>query len=468
MSKPEINEDYLLLLVDNNGLIDTDTITIDKHFENESHKLSKLCDTGGIDNIDQIVSFIRTDLKPKLPIMTFKYCKELDKAYQSVHVNLEVGITSFLDRRDLIYTNQKLALDEEKEFDLDSSFRDLKSEIQERIELWFKVFDIEFAYDKAKAIDNVLAYSHRISGWSSPEYKITDNFKQEIKTNFGYGSVSYFFLLFTFKNIQITPLSEWIDYRYSNFSEVIRYTRSFTSRIPVVDERGRLRYYKTKIDNEYWNYAIEFTKNTANLSLTNEDEFVEKYIISECEAMVNGLQDIYANTQFDLIDENQVDIEDKNSNRYRLDIKGFELISFKTEKIIGALDFIDKIIEYNKIIPTDKYVERIKTLNKKFIPNVHKTVEEEKEELTIAKKELATFLVGHNKLVEKNKFYTNERYRLKSDFNKTYQDEYVEFQKIYKPSLEQLEKHHHKIKLHTENIQILNEFITKYNQFMEK
>lgn len=468
MSKPEINEDYLLLLIDNNGLIDTDTITIDKHFENESHKLSKLCDTGGIDNIDQIVSFIRTDLKPKLPIKTFKYCKELDKAYQSVHVNLEVGITSFLDRRDLIYTNQKLALDEEKEFDLDSSFRDLKIEILERIELWFRVFDIEFAYDKAKAIDNVLTYSHRISGWSSPEYKITDNFKQEIKTNFGYGSVSYFFLLFTFKNIQITPLSEWIDYRYSNFSEVIRYTRSFTSRIPVVDERGKLRYYKTKIENEYWNYAIEFTKNTANLSLTNEDEFVEKYIISECEAMVNGLQDIYANTQFDLIDENQVDIEDKNSNRYRLDIKGFELISFKTEKIIGALDFIDKIIEYNKIIPTDKYVERIKTLNKKFIPNVHKAVEEEKEELTIAKKELATFLEGHNKLVEKNKFYTNERYRLKSDFNKIYQDEYVEFQKIYKPSLEQLEKHHQKIKLHTENIQILNEFIKKYNQFMEK
>jgi len=467
MSKPKINEDFLLLLIDNKGKIGTDTIDIVKHFENENKKLSELCGTNGTDNIDQIVSFIRTELQPKLPNKTFKYCKDLDKAYQSVHVNLEVGIKTFFDRRDLIYTNQKLTLNEEKEFDLDSAFRDLKSEIKERIELWFKVFDIEFAYDKAKAIPNVLSYSHRISGWSSPEYKITDNLKQEIKTNFGYGSVSYFFLLFTFKNIQITPLSEWIDYRYSNFSEVIRYTRSFTSRIPVVDERGKLRYYKTRIENEYWNYAIAFTQNAANLSLTNEDEFVEKYIISECEKMVNGLQSIYADKEFDLIDENQFDIEDKDTNRYRLDIKGFELVSFKTEKIIGALDFIGKIIEYNKIIPTDKYVSRIKELNKQFIPKVHKAVAEEKEELHQAKNELANFLIGHNKLVEKDKFYNNERIRLKEKFKETYESEHIQFMAIFKNSLDQLAKHNHKVKLHTENTQILIEYIEKYNNFME-
>ncbi|WP_366183848.1 hypothetical protein [Flavobacterium ovatum] len=467
MSKPEINEDFLLLLIDNNGTIGTDTIDIVKHFENENKKLSELCGTNGNDNIDQIVSFIRTELQPKLPNKTFKYCKDLDKAYQSVHVNLEGGIKTFFDRRDLIYTNKKLTLNEKKEFDLDSAFRDLKSEIKERIELWFKVFDIEFAYDKAKAIPNVLSYSHRISGWSSPEYKITDNLKQEIKTNFGYGSVSYFFLLFTFKNIQITPLSEWIDYRYSNFSEVIRYTRSFTSRIPVVDERGRLKYYKTIIENEYWNYAIAFTQNAANLSLTNEDEFVEKYIISECEKMVNGLQTIYADSEFDLIDENQFDIEDKDTNRYRLDIKGFELVSFKTEKIIGALDFIGKIIEYNKIIPTDKYVSRIKELNKQFIPKVHKAVAEEKVELHQAKNELANFLIGHNKLVEKDKFYNNERIRLREKFKETYESEHIEFMAIFMNSLDQLAKHNHKVNLHTENIQILINYIEKYNNFME-
>lgn len=467
MSKPEINEDYLLLLIDNKGIIDTDTIEIIKHFESEKNQLSKLCGTNGNDNIDQIISFIRTVLQPKLPNKIFKYCKDLDKAYQSVHVNVEVGIKSFLERRDLIYTNQSLALKDDKDFDLELAFRELKSNIQERIELWFKVFDIEFAYDKAKAISNVLAYSHRICGWSSPEYKITENLKQEIKTNFGYGSVSYFFLLFTFKNIQITPLSEWIDYRYSNFSEVIRYTRSFTSRIPVVNERGQLKYYKTKIENEYWNYAISFTQNAANLSLTNEDEFVEKYIISECEKMVDGLQTIYAESEFDLIDEEQFDIGDKDANRYRLNIKGFELINFKTEKIIGALDFIGKIIEYNKIIPTDKYISRIKELNRKFIPKVHKAIADEKEELHQAKNELANFLIGHNKLAKKDKYYQNERIRMKEKFQETYKTEYIEFMGIFNNSLNQLATHNHKIKLHTENIQILNEYILKYNNFME-
>lgn len=468
MSKPEINEDFLLLLIDNKGFIDTNVIAIEKHFENENTQLTELCNINGNDNIDQIISFIRTSLQPKLPNKTFKYCKELDKAYQSVHVNVAIGINTFLDNRALIYTNQKLAEEENKEFDIDLAFRELKIEIRERIELWFKVFDIEFAYDKAKAIPNVLAYSHRISGWSSPEYKITGNLRQEIKTNFGYGGASYFFLLFTFKNIQITPLSEWIDYRYSNFSQVIRYTRSYTIRIPVVDERGNIRYKKTKIENEYWNYAIEFTKNAANLSLTNEGEFVEKYIISECEEMVKGLQKIYANNQFDLIDENQVDIEDKNSNRYKLDIKGFELISFKTEKIIGALDFIGKIIEYNKIIPTDKYVERIKELNKNFIPNVHKAILEEKEEVNQENKDLATFLIGHNQLLEKNQFYQDERNRLKENFKESYDKEYSDFHKLLKNSMEQLEKHQHKIRSHTQNIQTLNDFVKKYNDFMKE
>ena len=176
---------------------------------------------------------------------------------------------------------------------MDENIRELKSHILEKILLWFKVFNIEFAYDKAKKVPNILVYSHRISGWSNPEYKITDNLRQQVKTNFGYGSVSYFYSLITFKNIQITPFSEWIDYRYSNFSEVIRYTRSFRSRVLVLDRNNKPWYYKTKIDNSYWHNAIEFTKNAANLSLTNEEEFVEKYIISECENLVNGLEKFY-------------------------------------------------------------------------------------------------------------------------------------------------------------------------------
>ena len=183
--------------------------------------------------------------------------------------------------------------------------------------------------------------------------------------------------------------------------------------------------------------------------------------------MVKGLENIYGASEFDLIDEDQVNMEDKGSNRYRLNLKGFELIGFKTEKIIGALDFISKIIEYNSIIPTEKYILRIKTLNKKFIPNVLSANKEENEQLNEVNKDLKTFLIEHNKLVQKNEFYRNERIRLKADFDETYKTEYITFQEILKKSLESLEHFNYKVKLHTENIQILNEYIEKYNDFME-
>src|SRR5690606_10722620 len=84
--KEKINEDFLLLLISNNGRIETTTISIDNHFENERLSLVELCE-GENDNINQITQFLRNSLKPKLPNKTFNYCRELDRAYQSVLVN---------------------------------------------------------------------------------------------------------------------------------------------------------------------------------------------------------------------------------------------------------------------------------------------------------------------------------------------------------------------------------------------
>lgn len=272
----------------------------------------------------------------------------------------------------------------------------------------------------------------------------------------------------TFKNIQITPFSEWIDYRYSNFSEVIRYTRSFRSRIAVLDDRGRLRYYKTKIENSYWNNAIEFTKNAANLSLTNEKEFIEKYIIEECEFLVNGLENFYSETEFDFVDENQVNVENDKIIRHKVDIKGYELIDFRTEKIIGALDFITKIIEYSQIVPTNKYIERLILINKRFIPNAYSALNFQKEELQKAQSDYNVFLIKHNELLEKQKFYQTERIKLKANFDKHYKDEYLEFNESLTKSLEEQKHHNHKIKLHTDNINKLTTYINKYKDFVKE
>ena len=48
---------------------------------------------------------------------------------------------------------------------------------------------------------------------------VTPNFSVEIKTNFGYGSVSYFYTKLKYKNIEITPFSEWVDYEFARFAK---------------------------------------------------------------------------------------------------------------------------------------------------------------------------------------------------------------------------------------------------------
>lgn len=465
MSEEKINEDFLLLLIDKNGFFDTITISIDKHFKVETEAIEQLCG-GTHDNINAIISFLRNTLKPKLPDKLFKYCKELDKAYQSVHVNIDLGIQDIINRRNLIFTNQKIAERENKEFNIEVQFTDLKNYIREKIELWFKVFDTEFAYEKAKKVTNMRVYSHRISGWSNPEYKITKNLKQQVKTNFGYGSVSYFYSLLTYKNIQITPLSEWIDYRYSNFSNVIRYTRSFRSRVPVTNKNNDFLYFKTKIENEYWHYAIEFTKNAANLSLSDEKKFIKHYILDECESMVEGLEEFYKETQYEFIDENQITVENKAINKHRVSYDGYELIDFRTEKIIGALDFIEKIIEYNSILPTQEYSNRIISLCKKFIPNVHSALENQNVELSQAKKDLDYFMINHNQLLKKNAFFNNQKKTLKKEFETRYEKEYHDFIEQLVKSNEELKHHRHKVKLHSDNIRKLTNYITKYKKIV--
>lgn len=467
MFEQDINESFLLLLVEKEGIIDTSKIAINNHFESEKIELNRLCD-GANDNIIEIINFINNSLKPKIDNKEFNYCKELDRPYQSVKVNIEVSTENILAKKNLIIANENFLGGSRNRYKLEVEFIELKKQIKDEVELWFKVFNIDFAYEKAKKVPNILVYSHRISGWSNPEYQITKNLKQQVKTNFGYGSVSYFYSLLTFKNIQITPLSEWIDYHQSDFSEVIRYTRSFRSRTPIYDSNNRIRFYKTEIENSYWHYAVEFTKNTANLSLVNEQEFVEKYIIRECEIMVNGLEMFSNENEFDFIDENQVNVEKEENTRKRIDIKGYELIDFRTEKIIGALDFIIKINEYNSIVPTKKYIQRILTLNRKFIPNVYQAFDNQNIEYKKAMNNHNSFILIHNQLIRKQNFYEAEKIRLKNEFNTIYGEKYNEFLQEMSKSLEELKHHNQKIKLHSDNVNKLLKYINKYKEIIKE
>ncbi len=461
MEEQGINKDYLLLLVNNNGYIDTTNISIDKHFEHETIELQNLC-KGSEDNIDKIIQFIHAKLKPKLPNKVFNYCQELDLPFQSVHVNIEDAIKDLIFQRDLIYTNQRLAIESEKEYNFEEKFYAFKYDIREKIELWFQVFDIDFAYEKAKKIPNMLVYSHRISGWSNPAYKLTNDINLQIKTNFGYGRASYFFSILKFKNIQIIPFSEWIKYQYAKYSDIIRYTKDFSVRESIMIN-GTQRLVNIKIENSFWIDAISYTQNAANLSLTDENAFIKKYIIDECEEMIHGLENIYKNSKLNFYNRSHILYEKRNVHMYNVDIKGYELIDFRTEKIIGALDFIDKISEYDTIISTKIYRDKIQELTYKFIPNVYTALKNQRKELFWAENDYKDFLPQHEELIIRNQFYDSEK--LKLGFYKRYSDEYERFRTKFLQSVELEKQKLQKIKLHNDNINKLTYYIDKYKIF---
>ncbi|MBK8368175.1 MAG: hypothetical protein IPL10_12365 [Bacteroidetes bacterium] len=164
----------------------------------------------------------------------------------------------------------------------------------------------------------------------------------EIKTNFGYGSASYFYTKLKYKDIEITPFSDWIKYRFAKFSEIIRYSQWHN------------------LENSEWLEAMNYAAEACNLSRDDENKFIEKYIIDECEEMVSELENILNKEEFEF--------RDQSKRTYTKNIKGHELIEFRGEKISGALDFINKILEYEHIVAVKTFIERIKACNKIIQP----------------------------------------------------------------------------------------------------
>lgn len=456
-----INENSLLLLIMKENSTEESYIDIEVKFQSERIFLSEIC-KGSDDNIEIINQYVKGDLKYKLPDTTLNYCKELDKAYQRVEIKVDRAVVDFENRRNLIYLNQKEAIEIGEAYDLKKEIRSLKQDIKEQIESWFKAVEIQFAYEKAKINLNCLVFSHRISGWSNPEFKLTKCLRLQIKSNFGYGSASYFYVILVFNDIKITPFSEWIDYRYSQFSEVIRYTKSFSHQILKLNN-GKLLYTKRKIFNSSWKDAISFTRIAANMAISDEKEFIKKYIIEECEYMINGLEKFYNENKFDFYIRTEERLEEV---QYRVDYNGFELIDFRTEKIIGALEFLEKLREYNSIVPTLIYENRLFEVNKKFVPHVNKELDNQMSDLNNTQKEYLNFLPKHKNIVNKNKFYENEKNRLGEEFNHIYLNEYNSFETMFLNSIEIQNRYLNKIKLHTNNYNKLFKYLEKYKVFL--
>ncbi len=365
--KKKINTDIILILVNNNDkkCIDFDFIDIYKPLNNTLVILTKICGKQTNDStLDEIESFLNANPDFCQLHGKYRYCVSLSLPFQGVEVdifNLYYQIQTL--RKDLVIRKKNRARQQELEtknitsspnanydIDMDDGHEDyfdinnFKNKFIENATLWCEANAIHKAYRHCYNNKNILTFSHRICGWSNPIHQLTENFSVELKTNFGYGQSSYFYTKLRYKNIEIVPFSDWIKYENANAFEIIRYTQNY------------------KLENEYWYDALMFAKDACNISLKDECQFVRMYIIEECEKMVNGLIDIINNDHYIFKDVKS------DKKFYEKDLEGRVLITFRGEKITGALNFISKIIELGSIIDVCYFISKIEVCNKLIQP----------------------------------------------------------------------------------------------------
>ena len=398
--KSKINEEVLCVLKKNKetNQVEIDYIPIEKLLAKTIDNFSLLLDDQN-STLEQAINFIKTAEELNQLTTRYRYCVSLRGSFQAFSANNQDTITEIADSLQLMLLNQEA---NPEKYDINKAIAEYKKELKNRYILWHKAFSINKTYHLCHEDKSILTFSHRIDGWSNPVYQLTTNFSIEIKTNFGYGRASYFYTKLKYKNIEITPFSEWIDYEFAKFSEIVRYTQSYPLR------------------NEYWFEAMEFSRDACNLSLEDEVKFVEKYVIDECEKMVSGLEEIFYKEQFSFKDE---DKEKKNCKT--VDKKGHTLVEFRGEKISGALDFISKILEFEKITSIKSFIERIEGCNKRIQPILFEESAILKVKIDNLKKDKIELQPKYDEVVKINDEYNQKKVKLQEElFSKEQLDDF--------------------------------------------
>nr|WP_317631723.1 hypothetical protein [uncultured Flavobacterium sp.] len=419
-----INENVIAVLKfdKEKNLIYIDYEEITNHFDKTIIGLKQLCDKH---NLDDIIKYLVDNIElNQLSNKFYKYCVDFDKPFQGFSASYEdklkevQSLKVYLKKRlekikndyiekikndDIeIIKNEDIEIIKNEDTEiikkddieiikndisiiLDKDFIKINNlkynniehflkDIGDKFELWSKAYSINHAYKKCWLDKSVLSFSHRLVGWSNPEFDLTKNFSMEIKTNFGFGRSSYFFVKLKYKGIDLIPFSEWIVYEFAEFEYFISYTRAY------------------KLNNESWLPALNFSMDACNLSIINEDEFVNKYIIMECEKMVSGIENFFKfeDFHFPII---------KDNSKINLDI---DLYIFRSGKIVGSLDFISKIIELDHIISVANYIDRLEKCNKKLQPMIINLIEYLKIVISNLSKEKDEFKPEYDEIINKN------------------------------------------------------------------
>lgn len=381
----KINENVLCVLkyLPDSNLVSIDYEPIAKTLEYEFELVRSKFINPNI-TAKQIIFYIKCNQKLRLLFESFDYCNDIDKSYQGLYECIDSIVHDYPSNFDKTSDKYKDYIKSEK--------ARLLHELDNRLLAYY----LKATYDLCEQTKEIIAYSHRKVGWSAPKYHLSTSFTIEFKTNFGYGTVSYFYTKVTYKQFEIVGFADWVEYHNAKIYEVILYSS------------------KHLLKNDNWQEAMEYVRDAYNLSIMDDVAFVNNYIIKECDRLIVGLERINNCTELRLRNYNFLNQEREHID---LKLKSHSVVDFRGEKITGALNLIKIIRQFEKVVDVYVYIQRIEELNRKILPTIF---EEEKlvaNKIKTLVQEQKKLIPEYNMLNKKNELYNLKKSRLRQELS---------------------------------------------------
>jgi hypothetical protein len=212
----------------------------------------------------------------------------------------------------------------------DSNHQYRLSTVIDKLKLTF----INYLYKEAslKAINNgYLAFSHRKFGWNTEEFKLDENFRINVDTNFGYGRSSYFTLTFYYNEIPIIPYTKVIYYPFVNASSLLNYTEDYI------------------VDYESFVKCFRFVSREFNAFKQNgKDSFIYNHITQSLDELSFLIEKLMDRSLFYFVDTDKIDTYlDLNNRKIIYDYE--YLIDNVNPQAINEKALRDFLKEYDKL-----------------------------------------------------------------------------------------------------------------------
>lgn len=205
-----------------------------------------------------------------------------------------------------------------------------------------------------KEYQSIIAQSHRRGGWYGVNWNFNEDISFLIESNFGYGSVSYFYAKFKYKDVLLTPYSFYVKYKHSTYASVIKCT------------------YEYRVCYESWEQVMSDCIEFYNAIVFNDSTYVFTWLDKQLREMISALEKfIYASSGY---------FQEETINRSHVsgfaEISGDDFWIIKAEKIANSLNFIESIKELPSQIDSATYIKRIRLVCNSFLPLLNDKIAE--------------------------------------------------------------------------------------------